>query len=65
MSFVGNFSHLQVRKEPKNRIQHDNMKKNQGTTIAEKSVNTDSTATKTTATFISNCQLEWDDYMTE
>ena len=62
MSFVGKFPHVQVGKEPRTRTQHDNMKKNQGTTTAEKEDDTDSTATKTTATFTSNCKLDWDDY---
>ena len=52
MSFVGNFSHVQVGKEPKSRTQNDNMKKNQGTTTAEKEDNTESTATKTTAIYL-------------
>ena len=45
------------------------MKKNQGTSTAEKEDDTDSTATKTTATFTSNYELDWgdctDDGMTE
>ena len=63
MSFVGNFPHIQMGKEPKSRTQHDNTKKNQGTTTAKKEDNTDSTTTKTTETFTSNCELDWDDYM--
>ena len=62
MSFVGNFPHVQVEKEPKSRTQHDNMKENQGTTTAEKEDDTDSTATKTSATFTSSCESDWDDY---
>ena len=58
MSFVGNFPHAQVGKEPKSRTQHDNMKKNQLTTIAEKEDNTNSTATNTTTTFTSSYELD-------
>ena len=43
----GNFPHVHVRKDPKSRTQHNNMKKNQGTNITEKEVDTDSTATET------------------
>ena len=44
MSFIGILSHVQVEKEPKTRTQHDNMKKNEGTTTAEKEDGTDSIA---------------------
>ena len=61
----GNFPHVHVRKDPKSRTQHNNMKKNQGTNITEKEVDTDSTATETTAACTSVCGLEWDNYTTE
>ena len=57
MSFAGNFPHVQARKEPKNKTHYDNMKKNQVTTTAEKEDDTYFTATKTTTTFISSCEL--------
>ena len=41
------------------------MKKNQGTTAADKEDNTDSTATKIIAAFASVCELELDNRMTE
>ena len=63
MSLFGNFPHVQVGKEPKNRTQHDNMNKNQGKNTAEKE--DDAAATKTTAAFTSVCESEWDDYTTE
>ena len=62
MSFLGNFPHIQVGKEPRSGTKHDNMKKNQGTNKAEKEDDTDSTATKTTAAFTSNCESDWDNY---
>ena len=62
MSFVGNFPRVQAGKKPKNRTHCDNMKKNQVTTTAENEDDTDSTATKTTAIFTSNCELDWDSY---
>ena len=58
MSFMGNFSHVQVGKEPKSRTQHDSMKKNQETATAKKEDDADSTTTKTTATFNSSCESE-------
>ena len=42
-----------------------NMKKNQVTTLAGKEDDTESTATKTTATFISSYELEWDEDMSD
>ena len=38
------------------------MKEKQVTTLAGKEDDTESTATKTTATLISSCELEWDEY---
>ena len=52
-------------KEPVSRTQRDNMKKNQGTTTAEKKDDTDSKTAETTAAFISVCESEWDNYTTE
>ena len=61
----GNFSHVNVGKEPKSRTQNDNMNRKQGTSTAKKEDDTDSTATETTADFSSVCESKWDDYTTE
>ena len=42
-----------------------NMKKDQVTTLVRKEDNTESTATKTTATFTSSCESEWDEYTSD
>ena len=57
MRYFSNLPHVKVGEEPRRRTRHDNRKKNQGTITY-----TDSTATKTTASFTSNWELEWDEY---
>ena len=44
---------------------HTNMKKNQVTILAGKEDNTESTATKTAATFTSSCESEWGEDMND
>ena len=51
-----------MREEPRRRTRHGNRKKNQGTITFENNNGTDSTAIKTTATFTSNWESEWDEY---
>ena len=48
--------------DPRMRTHHEDKKKNQVITTAEKKDNTDSTATATAAAFTSVCASEWDKY---
>ena len=50
--------------DPSIRSRHEDKRKNQVTTTAEKEDDTDSTATVATAAFTSVCESEWDDDIT-
>ena len=57
--FMGNDFGFSYQREDKIKM---NKEKNQVTTSAGKKDDTDSIVTKTTATFTSNCKLDWDEY---
>ena len=61
----GAFSWTDYSGDPSTRSRHEDKRKNQVTTTAEKEDDTDSTATVTTAVFTSVCESEWDDDITE
>ena len=53
---LGNLPHVQVGGEPKTMARREDKEKNQVTTLAGKEGDSDSTATRTTATFTSCCE---------